>query len=511
MYSTDKWLDYNNWCEINSLIENIDQNDFAKILKETDKPIFRNIRESHIVLKITSKKVTPKLIEAVQLILNNESIEFYCYLEVDITYNPDYTVLPKCDSGLSFEQEPAETDRISSYSPTQELHDKYTPKSIETNSSSSIISPVYKSNQIQKSIEEYVPEGNNLNSIVYTPGKVSNKEHDGYDPVNSVSNGKENNNKAIVNIPAKAHVTKRRCQKTSPIATEKRSTRSSSHSPYKKNIFPTKSPTNEKPSTSKRSSTKDSDFIEPLEKKAKQKLNEKKTSSSKFDNLFGDGYDSSQESDSNVDLIVSKSNNFFDNEELLSQNSQTSSQISNKSPDLFNDSDIGPNSDLSQEKEDPIELKLKEMLKKYPELPKTLDLDCDQTPTSRLSRAKTKGKKSSKDNYASEKKGITSFLNKSIEDSKDPTQDKVLTGWLSTNLIVPEDSSKKEKEKEKESSNKESSKKVRSKGPTRAERNQQKKEHNKMLEKHSKDLEAIKELRNEFVSLNEKEENVELL
>lgn len=444
--------------------------------------MFRNIPESHIVLEIISKKVTQKLIEAVHLIMNNENIEFCCYLEVGITYNPDYSALPKCDSGLSFEQGPTDADRINSYSPTQETHDTYTPKSIETNSSSSIISPVYKSNQKQKSIEEYVPEGTNLNSLQhYTPSKqLSNKEHDGYNPVNSVLSGKENNNEEYVYI---ANKTKR---KSSPIATEKRSTRSTSQSPYR-NV--TVRVSNEKPSTSKRSSTKDSDFIEPLEKKPKQKSNEKKKSSSKLDKLFGDSYDSSQESD--VDVVVSKNINFFENEELLSQTSQTSVK-SNKSPDLFNDSDIVPSSDLSQEKEDPFDTNFKEMLQRYPE-----DLiSCDKTP---ISRSKSRSKKSSKDNYASEKKGLSSFLNKSTDDSKDTTHDKVLTGWLSTKSIQSEESSKKEKE----SSNKETSKKSKSKGPSRAERNQIKKENAKKLEKNLKELELIKKVRSQMTIDNE--------
>lgn len=484
LYTTDKWLNYNNWCEINATI----QHDFTEILKEKDKPMFRKISESHIVLKITSRKVTPKLIEAVQLILNNENIEFYCYLEVDISYDPDYTILPKFDSGLSFEQGPAETERVSSYSPSQQNHDTYTPKSIEPHSSLSMeISPVYKSNQMQKSIEEYVPEGTNMNSIVYTPSKVSNKEHDGYSPENPVSSQKENNNEVIKYIPAKPNhnITQRkRSEKSLPReTTEKRSTRASSLSPLNKEIVTL----NDKPSTSKRSGTKDSDFIEPLEKKAKQKSNEKK---SKFDKLFGNEiFDSSQESD----VVGSKSIEFFENEELLSQSSITS-------PDLFNDSDIGPSSGLSQEKDDSFELKMKEMLERYPELPKTLDTSTEKTSRSKSNRKKS----SSKDDYASEKKGISTFLCKKTDDSKD----KVLTSWLSTNLIEPEDSSKKKEE----SSKKEPSKKVRTKKPTKTERAQLERERSKKLEKSAQELEKIKELKNEFVSLNEnEEEKVEVL
>lgn len=502
LYTTDKWLNYINWCEINSSIENIDQNDFTKILNETDKPMFRNIPESHIVLKITSKKVTNKLIEAVQLILNNDSLEFNCYLEVDIRYDPDYTILPKCDSGLSFEQGPAETERISSYSPSHQNHDAYTPKSIETHSSLSMeISPVYKSNQIKKSIEEYVPVGNNLNSIVYTPSKVSNKEHDGYSPVNPVSSGKENNNEVIKYIPAKPNhnVTQRKRSEKSPPreTTEKRSTRSSSQSPQKKEIVKSTKITNEKPSTSKRSCTKDSDFIEPLEKKAKQKSNEKK---SIFDKLFGyDAFDSSQESD----VIETKNIEFFENEELLSQTSQTSN-IS-KSPDLFNDSDIGPSSGLSQEKEDSFDLKIKEMLERYPELPKTLDTSIDKTPRSKP-RSK-RNKPSSKDDYSSEKKGISSFLSKKTDE--DTTQEKVLNSWLSTKSIEPEDSSKKKKE---ETSQNEPSKKARKKGPTKTEREKLERERSRKLEKSAQELEKINELKNEFLSLNKNdEEKVEKL
>lgn len=493
-YTTDKWLNYNNWCEINSTIKNIDQNDFTKLLKETDKSIFRNIPESHIVLKITSKKVTTKLIEAVQLILDDDNIEFNCYLDVDIRYDPDYTVLPKCDSGLSFEQGPAETERISSYSPSQQNHDTYTPKSIETHSSlTTEISPVYKSNQIHKSIEEYVPEGTNMNSIVYTPSKVSNKEHDGYNPVNSVSN----NNEVFKYIPAKPNlnVTQRRRSEKSPpsVTTVKRSTRSSSssQSPQSKEIVKPTKINNVKPSTSKRTFTKDLDFIEPLEKKAKQKFNEKKT---KIDHLFGnDVFDSSQESDA----IESKSIEFFENEELLSQTSQTSN-VSIKSPDLFNDSDIGP----SQENEDSFDEKIKEMLERYPP---TLNTSTDKIPRSKSKRKKS----SSKDDYASEKKGISTFLGKKIDDSKDTTRDKVLTAWLSTSSIEPEDSSKKKKE---ELSKKEPSKRVRTKGPTKAEREQLEKERSQKLEKSVKELEKIRELKNEFVSLNKNEEEmVEIL